>query len=99
MPIKHVALLKTASYCAMHFVVAMGVAYALTRSWKAALAIGVIEPFVQTFFFAMHDRFWAKHDGRQGARTRGGLHGPETHGGIEPGSLKPARAYVPPARR
>jgi uncharacterized membrane protein len=81
----------------MHFVVAMGVAYALTRSWKAALAIGVIEPFVQTFFFAMHDRFWAKYDGRRGAR--GGPHGPDTHGGIEPGALQPARAYVPPARR
>ena len=50
---------KTASYAAMHLCVAVAVAYALTQDWRKALAIGIIEPFVQTFAFAAHDRFWA----------------------------------------
>lgn len=45
--------MKTGTYCAMHFVVAITVAYALSGSWKAALAIGAIEPFVQTFAFTV----------------------------------------------
>lgn len=56
------AVLKTATYCVMHLVVAVAVAYALTRSWKAALAIGLLEPFVQTFAFALHERIWAGRD-------------------------------------
>ena len=44
---------KTASYAVMHLLVAMMVAYALTLDWRKALAIGIIEPFVQTFAFAL----------------------------------------------
>jgi uncharacterized membrane protein len=88
----NLTLLKSATYCVMHFCVAIVVAYALTRDWRAALAIGLIEPFVQTFFFALHDRFWARYDGR---RARSAPIGPDTHGGLEP-----ARVYAaPPARR
>ncbi|MES2903373.1 MAG: DUF2061 domain-containing protein [Pseudomonadota bacterium] len=54
---------KTASYAAMHFVVAIAVAYALTLDWRKALAIGIIEPIVQTFAFALHDRYWKKREG------------------------------------
>jgi uncharacterized membrane protein len=50
--------LKTASYAVMHLVVATLVAYALTLDWRKAMAIGLIEPFVQTFAFALHDRYW-----------------------------------------
>ena len=84
-----ITLLKTATYCAMHFCVAVLVAYALTRDWRAALAIGVIEPFVQTFFFAIHDRVWCRFDGRSPRAI-----GTETHGGLEP-----AMALVKPGRR
>ena len=42
----------------MHFMVAITVAYLLTRSWKAALAIGIVEPLVQTVAFYFHDRAW-----------------------------------------
>lgn len=49
---------KTASYAVMHLTVAILVAYALTLDWRKALAIGIIEPFVQTFAFALHDRYW-----------------------------------------
>jgi uncharacterized membrane protein len=27
-----------------------------------------VEPLVQTGFFALHDRFWARYDGREQAR-------------------------------
>ena len=56
---KQVAL-KTVTYGVMHFTVAVIVAYALTRDIRIALAIGLIEPMVQTVFFTVHDRLW--HD-------------------------------------
>ncbi len=51
---------KTLTYGVMHFCVAATVAYLLTGSLAAALSIGVIEPFVQTFFYSMHERAWAR---------------------------------------
>ncbi len=54
--------LKTASYAVMHLVVATLVAYALTLDWRKALAIGLVEPFVQTFAFALHDRYWRRRE-------------------------------------
>lgn len=54
--------LKTASYGIMHFVVAILVAYVLTLDWQKALAIGIVEPFVQTFAFALHDRYWRSRE-------------------------------------
>ena len=56
---------KTASYGAMHLIVAFVVAYALTRDWRAALAIGLVEPFFQTFAFALHERVWARIQARR----------------------------------
>ena len=52
--------LKTATYGVMHFIVAVAVTFALTRNWHAALAVGLIEPLIQTVFFALHDRAWAR---------------------------------------
>ncbi len=52
--------MKTVTYGLMHLVVAITVAYALTRDWRAALAIGIVEPIVQTFAFAAHERVWAR---------------------------------------
>lgn len=40
----------------MHLMVAITVADLLTRDWQAALAIGIIEPPVQTFAFYFQDR-------------------------------------------
>jgi uncharacterized membrane protein len=57
--------LKTVTYCAMHFIVAVTVTFALTRSWHAALAIGIIEPLVQTVFFNLHERAWARTERRR----------------------------------
>lgn len=53
-------LLKTLTYGLMHFTVAIIVAYALTRSWHVALAVGIVEPLVQTFAFALHEKLWAR---------------------------------------
>lgn len=51
-------LVKTMTYCCMHITVATLVAYALSGSWKVAIGIGLIEPFVQTFVFYFHETAW-----------------------------------------
>ena len=61
--------LKTVTYGLMHFTVAVSVAYALTRDIGIALAIGTIEPLVQTVFFTVHDRVWTRIEARK-ARLR-----------------------------
>jgi uncharacterized membrane protein len=55
---------KTLSYSVMHLIVAVTVAFALTRDWRAALAIGMIEPVFQTLAFALHERVWSRIDAR-----------------------------------
>ncbi|PXA84922.1 hypothetical protein DMC25_16390 [Caulobacter sp. D4A] len=52
--------LKTATYATMHLTVAIAVAYALTRDWRVALAVGIVEPMVQTVAFNIHERVWTK---------------------------------------
>lgn len=59
--------MKTGSYAFMHFIVAITVAYALTWDWRAALAIGIVEPLVQTVAFYFHDQAWSKKTGNQPA--------------------------------
>lgn len=51
---------KTATYALMHLGVAMSVAYLLTGNWRAALAIGLVEPLVQTVAYALHERAWSR---------------------------------------
>lgn len=60
--------LKTLTYGLMHLVVAVAVAYAVTRNWQAALAVGLIEPLVQTFAYNFHERAWAKAGARPALR-------------------------------
>ncbi|WP_428152507.1 DUF2061 domain-containing protein [Brevundimonas sp.] len=57
--------LKIASYGVMHLVVAMLVAFAITRDWRMALAIGVVEPFFQTIAYSFHDRVWHRIEQRR----------------------------------
>lgn len=52
--------LKTTTYAAMHLTVAVAVAYALTHSWRIALAVGIVEPLVQTVMFNIHERLWSR---------------------------------------
>jgi Predicted membrane protein len=51
---------KTASWSLVHMTVAIAVAYALTQNWRAALAVGLIEPIFQTIAFALHERAWTR---------------------------------------
>lgn len=55
---------KTLTYGLMHLTVAVSVAYALTRDWRTALAIGMVEPVFQTVAFAVHERLWARAERR-----------------------------------
>ncbi len=64
-------LKKTASYSLMHLMVAIGVAYALTGDLRAALAIGLIEPMVQTVAYTLHERVWAGADPGDGTEGSG----------------------------
>ena len=57
--------LKVASYGVMHLIVAILVAYAITRDWRLALAVGVIEPFFQTIAYSVHDRIWHRIERRK----------------------------------
>lgn len=54
--------LKTLTYASMHLVVAVTVAYVLTRDWRIALAVGIVEPMVQTVAFNLHERAWSRAD-------------------------------------
>lgn len=56
----HEPWFKTATYCLMHFTVAITVAYLISGNWKVALSIGIIEPLVQTFTYHFHERGWNK---------------------------------------
>lgn len=69
----HETLAKTATYCLMHFAVAITVAYLLSGNWAVALSIGVVEPLVQTGFFTLHERGWnkARSDYRRRATDAG----------------------------
>ena len=60
---------KTVTYGVMHFAVAVAVAFALTRNWQLALAIGTIEPLLQTLFFTVHDRIWTRVEARKARRA------------------------------
>lgn len=60
--------LKTGTYSLMHFTVAIAVTFAITQDWRAALAVGIIEPAVQTVAYVLHDRFWSRLDARRAAK-------------------------------
>lgn len=66
--LKQIAL-KTVTYGVMHFAVAVAVAYALTQNIRIALAIGIVEPLVQTVFFTLHDRIWSRIEARKAAEA------------------------------
>ena len=57
--------MKTLTYATMHLTVAVAVAWALTRDWRVALAVGLVEPLVQTVAFTLHERVWARADRRR----------------------------------
>ncbi len=52
---------KTFTYAILHVCVATAVAYTLTGNLAVALGIGLIEPVVQTFVFALHEHLWERN--------------------------------------
>ncbi len=54
----HQTMMKTLTYCLMHFTVAITIAYLLSGDWAIALSIGIVEPLVQTFCYNLHERGW-----------------------------------------
>jgi len=54
------SLAKTASFAALHFTVAFGIAYGLTGSASIAGALALIEPLANTVAFFFHERAWAR---------------------------------------
>lgn len=59
--------LKTGSYSLMHLTIAIAVTYAITQNWRAALAVGLVEPAVQTIAYLIHDRIWTRLDAKDRA--------------------------------
>jgi uncharacterized membrane protein len=59
-------VLKPFTYSVMHLIVAIGVAYALTRDWRIALGVGLIEPIVQTLAYTVHEHLWARAERARG---------------------------------
>jgi uncharacterized membrane protein len=53
------SLAKTATFAAVHFTVAFGVAYLLTGSAAIAGALALIEPLANTAAYLVHERAWA----------------------------------------
>jgi uncharacterized membrane protein len=64
--------LKTLTYASMHLTVAVVVAYVLTRDWRVALAVGIVEPMVQTVTFNIHERLWSRADKKARDREASG---------------------------
>ena len=55
---------KTASYWCVHIGVAVTLAYLITGSLAAAMAIGFMEPTVQAFVFYIHEWLWERKAGQ-----------------------------------
>lgn len=67
--------MKTGTYSAMHMVVAIGVAWAISGDWRVALGIGLIEPLVQTVAYTIHERVWSRLGDRRAEPSVGHAHG------------------------
>lgn len=61
---------KPLTYAAMHLIVAMAVAFALTGSWAVALGVGMVEPLIQTVAYSAHENAWRRYAGSR-ADARG----------------------------
>ena len=65
-----IRLFKTGTYWICHITVACSLAFLITGSWSAALAIGRLEPSVQAVVFYRHEVAWDRVQFRRGASSR-----------------------------
>lgn len=63
------AFIKVCSYSVMHLIVAVSVAYCLTRDWHVAFAVGLVEPLFQTIAFSLHEEAWKALNGADKTRA------------------------------
>lgn len=63
------SLAKTATFAAVHFMVAFTVAYLLTGSVPIAGALAMLEPLANTVAYLLHERAWARFTSRSAARA------------------------------
>jgi len=54
------AMSKTMSFAAVHFTVAFTVGYAMTGSVLVGGAIALVEPFVNTIAYHIHEKVWTR---------------------------------------
>ena len=64
-------LKKTFSYYLMHIVIAMIVAYFVTKNLWMAMTLSLLEPSVQAIAFFFHEKIWSK---KQHAQVNDALH-------------------------
>jgi uncharacterized membrane protein len=81
------AWLKTGTYAAMHLLVAMAVAFAISGSWRVAFGIGIVEPAVQTLFYTLHERIGG-HLNRRRAPARSAAPAKSAPRGSRPAILR-----------
>lgn len=60
---------KTVTFATMHFVIAFGVAYALTGDVVIGGAVALVEPAVNTVGYHFHEKVWAALRERRGNRA------------------------------
>jgi uncharacterized membrane protein len=51
---------KTVSFAVVHFSVAFGVGYVMTGSVLVGGAIALVEPFVNTIAYHIHEKVWQR---------------------------------------
>lgn len=56
---------KTASFAALHFVVAFSVGWLLTGSWQVGGALALIEPACNTVAFYFHEKVWKRIEAKR----------------------------------
>ena len=84
--------MKIASYGLMHLVVAILTAFVITRDWRVALAVGVVEPIFQTLAYSLHDRVWHRIGRR---RMASGLDSDGTAASARPATRKDGIRQIP----
>ncbi|MGL6071545.1 DUF2061 domain-containing protein [Craterilacuibacter sp.] len=57
-PLRHLALAKTATFAACHFMVAFVLGWLLTGSLALAGLLAVVEPLVNTVAYFLHEKVW-----------------------------------------
>ena len=60
--IKYESLLKTLTFCIIHFVVGFTVAYLFTGSISMASGIALVEPMANTVVYYFHEKVWKKYN-------------------------------------